>query len=277
MTRGRNHPATRGRAILVGAGPGDPDLLTIRAERALSAADLVLYDALVDPRVLDLAPHAQRFYVGKRAGRAAISQSTIHALMIRAAGRGRVVVRLKSGDPFVLGRGAEEAIACESAGVPVEVIPGITSAIAGPGSVGIPVTHRGVSPGVLVLSAVPAVHYERVLEHLPPGAVTVVLLMALGARGSIAAFLRGAGWPRDLPAAVVVGACTPRVWSWTGTIDELEGVDIPEDRRDLPGLVVLGHVVSLADTVSRAMRGGDEARPVPRDQEETSWLRMQAP
>jgi uroporphyrin-III C-methyltransferase len=258
----------RGRAILIGAGPGDPDLLTIRAERALREADLVLYDALVDPRVLALAPHAQRFYVGKRAGRAAMAQSTINALIIRAAGRGRVVVRLKSGDPFVLGRGGEEAIACEAAGVPVEVVPGITSAIAGPGAAGIPVTHRGVSPGVLILSAVPAVHYESVLSSLPPGAVTVVLLMALGSRGSISAFLRGAGWPIDLPAAVVVGACTPRAWSWTGTLEMLESVEIPEDRVDLPGLVVLGHVVSLADTVSRAMR---------RETEEASWLRMQAP
>jgi len=271
--------STRGRAILVGAGPGDPDLLTVRAERSLRAADLILYDALVDPRILGLAPHAQRFYVGKRAGREAISQSTIQALMIRAAGRGRVVVRLKSGDPFVLGRGGEEAIACEAAGVPVEVIPGITSAIAGPGACGIPVTHRGVSPGVLVLSAVPASHYERVLEHLPPGSVTVVLLMALGARGSIAEFLCRVGWPGDLPAAVVVGACTPRAWSWTGTLDTLGVLEIPADRLDLPGLVVLGHVVSLADTVSRAMRRDDDAQPGLRDhqQEEASWLRRRAP
>jgi siroheme synthase len=182
-----------------------------------------------------------------------------------------VVVRLKAGDPFVLGRGGEEALACEAAGVSVEVIPGVTSAIAGPGAAGIPVTHRGVSPGVLVLSAVPAAHYERVLARLPPGAVTVVLLMAMEARSSIAAFLRGAGWPHDLPAAIVVGACTPRAWSWTGTVETLGQVAIPEDRLDLPGLVVLGHVVSLAETVSRAMRRVDERK------EETPWLQAQAP
>ncbi len=269
-----------GRAILVGAGPGDPDLLTVRAARALGRADLVLYDALVDPRVLDLAPRAQRFCVGKRAGRPGVSQSTIHALMIRAANRGRVVVRLKAGDPFVLGRGGEEALACEAAGIPVEVIPGVTSAIAGPGAVGIPVTHRDVSPGFLVLSAVPAAYYERILENVPPGAITVVLLMALGARGKISAFLRGAGWPSDLPAAIVVGACTPGVWSWTGTIDRLPEAQIPEDRAHLPGLVVVGHVVSLADTVSRAMQREEIAHPSPREratEEETSWLRKQAP
>jgi uroporphyrin-III C-methyltransferase len=268
-----------GRAILVGAGPGDPDLLTVRAARALGQADLVLYDALVDSRVLHLAPRAQRFYVGKRAGRASVSQSTIHALMIRAANRGRVVVRLKAGDPFVLGRGGEEALACEAAGIPVEVIPGITSAIAGPGAVGIPVTHRDVSPGFLVLSAVPAIHYERVLKNVPPGAITVVLLMALGSRRAISAFLCEAGWPGNLPAAVVVGACTPGVWSWTGTIDTLDRANVPEDRAHLPGLVVIGHVVSLADTVSRAMQREEVARSLPRDQEEeeTPWLRKQAP
>jgi uroporphyrin-III C-methyltransferase len=269
--------AASGRAILVGAGPGDPDLITVRAARALRHADLVLYDALVDPRLLDLAPRAQRFYVGKRAGRSAISQSTIHALMIRAANRGRVVVRLKAGDPFVLGRGGEEVIACEAAGIPVEVIPGITSAIAGPGAVGIPVTHREVSPGFLVVSAVPAAHYERVLKNVPPGAITVVLLMALGSRRSIAAFLREAGWPRDLPVAIVVGACTREVWSWTGTIDTLDRANVPEDRAHLPGLVVIGHVVSLADTVSRAMQREKIAPLCDHEEEEAPWLRKQAP
>lgn len=276
--RGSCAPGTAlGRAVLIGAGPGDPGLLTVRAERALSRADLVLYDALVDPRILELAPRAQRFYVGKRAGRPAIAQSTIHALMIRAANRGQVVVRLKAGDPFVLGRGGEEVLACEAAGIPVEVIPGITSAIAGPGSVGIPVTHRDVSPGFLVLSAVPAVHYERVLKDLPPGAITVVLLMALASRRAIAAFLLDAGWPRDLPAAVVVGACTPGVWSWTGTLEALDQARVPDERAHLPGLVVLGHVVSLADTVSRAMQREKIAPLCDHEEEEAPWLRKQAP
>ncbi len=279
MNPQRNRGVGLGRAILVGAGPGEPDLLTLRAARALARADLVLYDALVNPRILELAPRAQRFYVGKRAGRPAIAQSTIHALMIRAANRGRVVVRLKAGDPFVLGRGGEEALACEAAGIPVEVVPGITSAIAGPGAVGIPVTHRDVSPGFIVLSAVPAVYYERVLANIPPGAITVVLLMALGARGEIAAYLAEAGWPRDLPAAVVVGACTPVAWSWTGTLGTLARVNVPEDRAHLPGLVVIGHVVSLADTVSRAMQRQEVAPSLPcdREEEEASWLRKQAP
>jgi uroporphyrin-III C-methyltransferase len=268
----------RGRAILIGAGPGDPDLLTLRAARALAVADLVLYDALVDPRILELAPNAQRFFVGKRAGRPAIAQSTIHALILRAARRGKTVVRLKSGDPFVLGRGGEEAIACEEAGIACEVIPGVTSAIAGPASFGIPVTHREVSPGFLVLSAVPSGHYQTVLSTLKPGSITVVLMMALGARGAIAEFLVGAGWPAELPTAIVVGATTPDAWSWTGTLGELAHVFVPTDRRDRPGLLVIGPVVSLAETISTAMQRSFHEAPSLREQlEKTPWQRKQAP
>src|SRR5207249_5663908 len=113
---------------------------------------LVLYDALIDPRVLGLAKRAQRFYVGKRAARHAMTQHAIHAVMIRAARRGRRVVRLKGGDPFVFGRGGEEALALRAAGVPFDVVPGVTSAAAAPALAGIPVTHRGVASGVLVVS-----------------------------------------------------------------------------------------------------------------------------
>jgi uroporphyrin-III C-methyltransferase len=252
-----------GRVLLVGSGPGDPALLTVRAERALRSADLVLYDALVDPRVLGLAERAQRFYVGKRAGRPSLSQATIEGLMIRAARRGRTVIRLKAGDPFVLGRGGEEALACEAAGIPIEVIPGITSAVAGPAAFGIPVTHRGVSPGFVVLSAVPRPHYEAILAAIPPGSITVVLLMALGAREEIASFLLGARWPVDLPAAIILGATTEREWSWRGSLDALARAELPEDRSDLPGLVVLGPVVSLSGAIARAM-GREEERPWPR-------------
>ena len=112
---------------LVGAGPGDPELLTLRALRRLRDADLVLYDALVEPELLELAPQAKRFFVGKRAGRHSIDQDGIHRLMIRAAQRGERVVRLKCGDPFVLGRGGEEALALEAAGIAYEVVPGLSA------------------------------------------------------------------------------------------------------------------------------------------------------
>ena len=152
--------AMTGHVSLVGAGPGDPGLLTRTAVARLRAADLVLYDALVDERILQLARRAQRFFVGKRAGRHALSQADIHAVMIRAAKRGRRVVRLKGGDPFVFGRGGEEALALQAAGVPFDVVPGVTSAVAAPALAGIPVTHRGLSAAFLVVSG----HDEEVVR-----------------------------------------------------------------------------------------------------------------
>jgi uroporphyrin-III C-methyltransferase len=144
---------TNGFVSLVGAGPGDPGLLTRTALHRLKRADLVLYDALVGDDIVSLARRARRFSVGKRAGRASVRQETIHALMIRAARRGLRVVRLKGGDPFVFGRGGEEALALRAAGVPFEVIPGVSSAVAAPALAGIPVTHRvGLHRGVGPLS-----------------------------------------------------------------------------------------------------------------------------
>src|SRR5262245_26497657 len=144
-TRPRGFTAVKGHVSLVGAGPGDPGLLTRTAVARLRAADLVLYDALVDERILKIARRAQRVFVGKRAGRHALSQEDIHSVMIRAAKRGRHVVRLKGGDPFVFGRGGEEALALQAAGVAFDIVPGVTSAFAAPAAAGIPVTHRGLS------------------------------------------------------------------------------------------------------------------------------------
>ncbi len=239
-----------GRVWLVGAGPGDPDLLTLRAVRALEQADLVLYDALLDSRVLSHAPRAQRFCVGKRAGKASVAQETTQRLMIRAARAGKRVVRLKAGDPFVLGRGGEEALALGAAGVPVEVVPGLSSAIAGPQAAGIPVTHRGVAQGFLVVSAVPAEAFFRIVPASPPAGLTVVVLMGLAARASLAQGLVARGWSPAHPAAVVLGAHTPRQWSWTGTLGALASVELPDDRADLPGIVVLGDVAHLGPRIA---------------------------
>ena len=138
-----------GRVALVGAGPGDPGLLTRRAVSLLRKADLVLYDALVPAAIVNIARRATRIHVGKRHGRHAISQEAINRLLVRAATRGQRVVRLKGGDPFVFGRGGEEALALRAAGIPVDVVPGVSSALAAPALAGIPVTHRGVSTGVV--------------------------------------------------------------------------------------------------------------------------------
>src|SRR5436190_5627137 len=172
-------PTEQGFVSLVGAGPGDPGLLTRKAITTLRAADLVLYDALIDERILRYARHAQRFFVGKRQGRHAFTQDKINALMIRAAQRGRHVVRLKGGDPFVLGRGGEEAIALASAGVPFDVVPGVTSATAAPALAGIPVTHRGLASSFYVVSGHDEDTFASAIRHVEPGGVTLVVLMGV--------------------------------------------------------------------------------------------------
>jgi uroporphyrin-III C-methyltransferase/precorrin-2 dehydrogenase/sirohydrochlorin ferrochelatase len=239
---------------LVGAGPGDPELLTRKGARVLSQADLVLYDALVSPAALALAPRARRFPVGKRAGRPSVDQDAIHRLMIRAARRGRRVVRLKGGDPFVCGRGGEEALALRAAGVPYEVVPGVSSALAAPASAGIPVTHRGLAAAFVVVSGHAEAAFRPVLESLAPRSATVVVLMGLGARASIASLLRARGWPASTPAAVVLGAFTERPHAWTGTLGAMGTAPLPDT--DAAGTLVVGAVVSLAEALCSRRRYG---------------------
>lgn len=229
---------------LVGAGPGDLDLLTRKAVKCLVDADLVLYDALVDPGALELAPRAQRVFVGKRAGRPQVRQEFIHWLMIRAARRGLRVVRLKGGDPFVFGRGGEEALALAAAGIRFEVVPGVSSAIAAGALAGIPVTHRGLATGFVVVSGHAEEAYRPVLESLAPQAATVVVMMGLGRIEAIASLLVDRGWSASTPAAVVFGASTAASTVHAATLRELaRGVELPEDGS--PGTVIIGEVVRL--------------------------------
>jgi uroporphyrin-III C-methyltransferase/precorrin-2 dehydrogenase/sirohydrochlorin ferrochelatase len=251
----------RGCVSLVGAGPGDPELLTRRAERRLAAADLVLYDALVDPQVLDLAPHAQRIFVGKRAGRPAVRQEFINRLLIRAAKRGRTVVRLKGGDPFVFGRGGEEALALVAAGVPFEVVPGVSSAVAAPALAGIPVTHRGTSTAFVVVAGHAAEAYAPVLDSLAPNSATLVVLMGIGSIAQITRLLLTRGWKETTPAAVLFGASTADSETWTGTLVELPD-GIAARHTDAPGTVVVGDVVKYGAMLAAEMiRSTDAAEP----------------
>ena len=235
----------KGHVSLVGAGPGDPGLLTRLAIARLRAADLVLYDALIDTQVLRYARRAQRFFVGKRAGRHAMTQDAIHALMIRAARRGKRVVRLKGGDPFVLGRGGEEVLALRKAGVPYDVVPGVSSAVAAPAAAGIPVTHRGLSTAFLVVSGHDHESFASAIEGLAPNRVTMVVLMGLRRSAAIASHLMSSGWSRTTPAAVVTNASTPRQDVWRGTLD-----DLAAERIDLnlssAGTLVVGDVVTVS-------------------------------
>jgi uroporphyrin-III C-methyltransferase/precorrin-2 dehydrogenase/sirohydrochlorin ferrochelatase len=249
---------------LVGAGPGDPELLTLAAARRLAEADLVLHDALVSPEVLALATKALRVPVGKRAGKPSTRQESIHRLLVRAARRGRRVVRLKGGDPFVFGRGGEEALALAEAGVAFEVVPGVSSALAAPALAGIPVTHRGLASAFVVVSGHAEAAYRPVLSALPAGRATVVVLMGLASRAAIAALLLSRGWKPSTPAAVLLAASTPGARTWVGTLERLAGPldldacppwGVPGDREtsasfgDAPGTLVVGEVVSVAEAL----------------------------
>ena len=243
----------RGSVSLVGAGPGDPELLTIRAVRRLNEADLVLYDALVPTDILDFAARARRFYVGKRAGRASIQQEAINRLMIREARRGRRVVRLKCGDPFVFGRGGEEALALAAAGVPCEIVPGLTTAVSAAALAGIPVTHRGLASAFVVVSGHAPAAFAPVLASLEPHSATVIVMMGLGQREAIARVLiEAAGWAADTPAAVVQGASTVAAAIWRGSLAGLGGAALP-GHDEAPGTIVIGAVAGLSlQTISTA-------------------------
>ena len=234
----------KGHVSLVGAGPGDPALLTRAAIARLRAAEFVLYDALVDDRILRYARRARRFFVGKRAGRHAMTQTAIHALMIRAARRGRRVVRLKGGDPFVFGRGGEEALALQHAGISYDVVPGISSAIAAPAAAGIPVTHRGVASAFLVVSGHEAEAFASAIAQLQPNGVTVVVLMGLGRSAAIACDLIDRGWSRGTPAAVIVDASRAKQQVWRGTLEQLAAEESVMDTSGA-GTIVIGDVVAL--------------------------------
>ncbi|HEV8254305.1 MAG TPA: uroporphyrinogen-III C-methyltransferase [Vicinamibacteria bacterium] len=235
---------------LVGAGPGDPELLTRKAARRLAEADLVLHDALIPSETLELAGRARRFYVGKRAGRHSVTQETINRLLIRAARRGARVVRLKGGDPFVFGRGGEEALALAAAGVPFEVVPGVSSAVAAAALAGIPVTHRGLSSGFAVVSGHAEPAWQPIVRSLAPNSLTLVVLMGLAARRAIASSLLDKGWAPSTPAAIVWAASRPEAVSWRGTLAGLALADGAP--AGAPGTIVVGEVVSLAAVLAPA-------------------------
>ena len=250
---GRGPDPTPGFVSLVGAGPGDPALLTVQALDRLKRADLVLYDALAAPEIVALARRAQCFCVGKRAGRRSVRQDTIVRLLVRAARRGRRVVRLKGGDPYVLGRGGEEALALRAAGIGFEVVPGLTTAVTAPALAGIPMTHRGMASGFAVVSGHDESSFRPVLDALPPGSLTLVVLMGLARRAAVAGCLLDRGWPADTPAAVVCATVAPRTRVWTGTLRELGTASHPA-AKGTPGTIVIGRVVDLHEVL-------DETRP----------------
>ncbi len=256
-------PTPRGHVTLVGGGPGDPDLITIAGRRALADADVVLHDRL-GPRahVAELAPGAELIDVGKTPGHHAVPQHDIERLMLEHAGKGLRVVRLKGGDPFVFGRGGEEVLACRTAGVPITVVPGVTSAIAVPAEAGVPVTHREVSRAFTVLSGhVP--FSEDELQHLAGLGGTIVLLMAVGTVHHTMQGLRRHGLAADTPVAFLERGCTPERRTVLATLDTAGPTASLSGVRS-PAVIVIGEVVRFADAADEiAAEVAAFARPEP--------------
>ena len=243
-----------GAVYLVGAGPGDPDLLTLRALRLMEQADVVLYDELIGPDILDrVRRDAERVYVGKQKGRHSLTQDEINALMLREAQAGKRVLRLKGGDPFVFGRGGEERDYLERHGVAVISVPGITAALGGLAAAGIPLTHRDhASAATFVTGHTRAGDLETDWAALAQGDRTIVVYMGLSNATQIAEHLIGAGMDRQTPVAIVQNATLPEQSVSTGYLSQL-GALAARHAGHGPALLVIGTVVTL----SAAWRGAE--------------------
>jgi uroporphyrinogen III methyltransferase/synthase len=238
----------QGRVYLVGAGPGDPGLLTLRGRDVLAQADVVVYDALLSPRLLEYAPaHAERIYVGKRAAQHTLPQPEISALLVSRARTGATVVRLKGGDPYVFGRGGEEALALAEAGIDFEVVPGVTAAIAAAAYAGIPVTHRGLASGVALITGHEA--DEKIASTLDWAALarfpgTLVFYMGVANLPAITHSLTDNGLAADTPAAVIHWGTTARQKTVTGTLASIADT-VAAAALTPPALMFVGRTIDL--------------------------------
>jgi uroporphyrinogen III methyltransferase/synthase len=242
-----------GKVYLVGAGPGDPGLLTIRGKECLERADVILYDYLANPVLLDLAPsHAERLYVGRRGRGAYQDQEDVNRLLIEKARGGKIVVRLKGGDPFVFGRGGEEAEAVAGAGIPFEVVPGVTSAVAVPAYAGIPVTHRTLASTVTVVTGHedPA-KGETTVEwpRLVSGNGTVVFLMGMKNLPALVEHLTAEGKPLETPVALIRWGTRSHQRTVVGTLADIVERAV-EAQMEPPTVIVIGEVVGLRDQLN---------------------------
>jgi uroporphyrin-III C-methyltransferase len=236
-----------GTVYLVGAGPGDPDLLTLRAARLLGAAELVVHDGLVDPAVLALArADAELVSVAKSRARHTLPQHAINALLVREALAGRDVVRLKGGDPFVFGRGGEEAEACRASGVPVEVVPGITSALGAAAAAQIPLTHRDSASIVSFVAGQCKGLAEQDWAGLAGKGRTLVIYMGVKTAPQIAEKLMADGLAPEVPAAVVENAALATMRVLRGPLAALPDL-VERERVKSPALIIIGEVAARDD------------------------------
>jgi len=240
-----------GKVYLVGAGPGDPGLLTIKAVELLGQADVVVYDYLVNPDVLLRVPaDAERIYVGKVGGGCKTKQSEINDLLIARAKQGEIVVRLKGGDPFLFGRGAEEALALRGAGISFEIVPGVSSVASVPAYAGIPLTHRGLSSSVAILTGARAGDGKLSDDLLSArDAGTIVVLMGISHLRQIAAKLIWAGRSQETPVAVIRWGTYEAQQVITGTLSTIADFADAERLR-APSIIVIGDVVRLRESLS---------------------------
>ena len=241
-----------GKVYLVGAGPGDARLLTLRAADLLARADLVALDALVSRDIVNMLPReTDVVYVGKRAGAHAVPQDQINRLLIDEAKNGRVIVRLKGGDPFVFGRGGEEAEELAAAGIPFEIVPGISSAVAGPAYAGIPVTHRSHATSVTLVTGHEADSGSTGIKWSALAQLdgTIVFMMGLANLATIAHKLMAHGMPPSRGCAVISKATRPDQRSVAGTLRNIE-IMAREAKLEAPALIVVGEVVSVRDSIN---------------------------
>ena len=238
----------KGKVYLVGAGPGDPELLTLKALRALKTADAVLHDDLVAPEILKVIPPTTQVHnVGKRCGKKRILQEEINFLMVALADSGLRVVRLKSGDPLIFGRAGEEIEALRRANIPFEIVPGVTSAMGAAAVAQIPLTHRRASSALVFITAHQAPGSEAAnWSKLAGSGATLVIYMPGQNYSEVAAKLRAAGLAGDTPCAVISRATTPQQQTHRSTITELHG----SPKLAAPTLLVVGEVVRFADPAS---------------------------
>lgn len=233
---------------LVGAGPGNPDLLTVRAAQLIQGADVLVYDQLVGPEILRLARRdAQRIFVGKRAGRHSIGQDAIHRILLEQAQAGRCVVRLKGGDPGMFGRAGEEVVFLRAHGVPVRIVPGVTAALGCAAAAGIPLTHRGMARALHIATGHACGGTDLDLDW---GALadldgTLVFYMGRKSLPKLACKLGQAGLPPDTPAMLIENGTLPDERRRFATLNTL--AKAARDLGDGPTLVILGRVVSLAE------------------------------
>jgi uroporphyrin-III C-methyltransferase/precorrin-2 dehydrogenase/sirohydrochlorin ferrochelatase len=244
-TRRTRSPASSGRVVLVGGGPGDPGLLTVSGRQWLMQADVVVTDRLAPTSILwELGSDVQIIDVGKTAGHHPIPQEAINEILVEHALAGSTVVRLKGGDPFVLGRGGEEALHCRAHGVPVEVVPGVTSAVSVPAAAGIPVTHRGITTSLVVASAHAGAVQVVEAARTAPHDATLVLLMGLSGLAGTADELIASGRDPSVPVAVISAGWTSRQRTVTGVLATI-AADVTAAELPGPVVIVVGEVVGL--------------------------------